>query len=300
MADALKLLLQSAPTGSTTQAYAPQQSYQGDMKSTVLSVVFRAILIILIVAIVLVLIHFLVYPIFKINEDQPGFIPVPSVVGDDKVFWRTKTDVAPLAAVNTPLGSTNSATNYSLTVDIQIDDAHNYTGAPRIIFYKGDDIVPIPNGRAQQATIASMIRNPSLVFALTRDTNDLQISVITQDNNTEGILLYNVPMRKAFRIGVVLNNKTLEVYTNGMLSRTRSLTSPPKPVQGKFWPSPTPGIQLRNLHIWPTTIMPVEMRTALPALSTSHFDVTSLQETSACATATSAVSAVARSLGSLT
>ena len=296
MADALKLLLQTAPTGSTTRAYVPQQSYQSDMKSTVLSVVFRAVLIILLVALLLVLIHFLVYPIFKMNGDQPGFIPVPSVVGDDKVFWRTKTDVAPLAAVNTPLGSTNSSANYSLTVDIQIDDAHNYTGAPRIIFYKGDNIVPIPRGREPQATIASMITNPSLVFALTRDTNDLQISVITQEGNTEGVLLYNVPMRKAFRIGIVLNNKTLEVYTNGMLSRTRSLTTPPKPVQGKFWPSPTPGVHLRNLHIWPTTIMPVEMRTALPALSTSDFDVTSLQETSSCA----AAAAIAGSLASLT
>jgi len=300
MADALKLLLQSTSTGSTTQAYAPQQSYQGDMKSTVLSVVFRAILIILLVALILVLIHFLVYPIFKMNGDEPGFIPVPSVAGDDKLFWRTKTDVAPLAAADTPLGSTNSATNYSLTVDIQIDDAHNYTGAPRIIFYKGDNIVPIPRGREPQATIASMITNPSLVFALTRDTNDLQISVITQEGNTEGILLYNVPMRKAFRIGIILSNKTLEVYTNGMLSRTRSLTSPPKSIQGKFWPSPTTGVQLRNLHIWPTTIMPVEMRTALPALSTSNFDVTSLQETSLCATAASALSATARSLASLT
>jgi hypothetical protein len=299
MADALKLLLQSTSTGSTTQA-APQQSYQGDMKSTVLSVVFRAILIILLVALILVLIHFLVYPIFKMNGDEPGFIPVPSVAGDDKLFWRTKTDVAPLAAADTPLGSTNSATNYSLTVDIQIDDAHNYTGAPRIIFYKGDNIVPIPRGREPQATIASMITNPSLVFALTRDTNDLQISVITQEGNTEGILLYNVPMRKAFRIGIILSNKTLEVYTNGMLSRTRSLTSPPKSIQGKFWPSPTTGVQLRNLHIWPTTIMPVEMRTALPALSTSNFDVTSLQETSSCATAASALSATARSLASLT
>jgi len=296
MADALKLLLQS----TSTQAYAPQQSYQGDMKSTVLSVVFRAILIILIVAIVLVLIHFLVYPIFKMNGDEPGFIPVPSIAGDDKLFWRTKTDVAPLAAADTPLGSTNSATNYSLTVDIQIDDAHNYTGAPRIIFYKGDNIVPIPRGREPQATIASMITNPSLVFALTRDTNDLQISVITQEGNTEGILLYNVPMRKAFRVGIILSNKTLEVYTNGMLSRTRSLTSPPKSVQGKFWPSPTTGVQLRNLHIWSSPIMPVEMRTALPALSTSNFDVSSLQETSSCVAAASAVSAATRSLESLT
>ena len=284
MADALKLLLESKSSQqSGTQQFLPQQSSQSDMKSTLLSVVFRAVLIILVVALILILIHFLIYPIFKVKADEPGLISVPTITSEDKLFWSTKNDIAPLAVTDTPLGSTASSSSYSLTLDIQIDDAHNYTGAPRIIFYRGDNTIRIPRGKEPQATIGSMISNPSLVFALTRDTNDLQISVITQDNNTEGILLYNVPIRKPFRIGVVLSDKVIEVYTNGLLSRTRSLSSPPKPVQGKFWPSPTTGIQLRNLHIWPTTIMPVEMRTALPALSSSAFEVTSLQDTSTCA-----------------
>lgn len=283
MADALKLLLESKSSQqSGTQQFLPQQSSQSDMKSTLLSVVFRAVLIILVVALILILIHFLIYPIFKVKADEPGLISVPTITSEDKLFWSTKNDIAPLAVTDTPLGSTASSSSYSLTLDIQIDDAHNYTGAPRIIFYRGDNTIRIPRGKEPQATIGSMITNPSLVFALTRDTNDLQISVITQDNNTEGILLYNVPIRKPFRIGVVLSDKVIEVYTNGLLSRTRSLSSPPKPVQGKFWPSPTTGIQLRNLHIWPTTIMPVEMRTALPALSSSAFEVTSLQDTSTC------------------
>jgi hypothetical protein len=284
MADALKLLLESKSSQqSGIQQFLPQQSSQSDMKSTLLSVVFRAVLIILVVALILILIHFLIYPIFKVKADEPGLISVPTIISEDKLFWSNKNDIAPLAVTDTPLGSTASSSSYSLTLDIQIDDAHNYTGAPRIIFYRGDNTIRIPRGKEPQATIGSMISNPSLVFALTRDTNDLQISVITQDNNTEGILLYNVPIRKPFRIGVVLSDKVIEVYTNGLLSRTRSLSSPPKPVQGKFWPSPTTGIQLRNLHIWPTTIMPVEMRTALPALSSSAFEVTSLQDTSSCA-----------------
>ena len=283
MADALKLLLESKnSTQTTAQRPLLQQSSQSDMKSTLLSVVFRAVLIILVVALVLILIHFLVYPIFKVKADEPGIISVPTITSEDKLFWSSKDDIAPLAVTATPLGSTNSSSSYSLTLDIQIDDAHNYTGAPRIIFYRGDNTIPVPRGREPQATIGSMIANPSLVFALTRDTNDLQISIITQDNNTEGVLLYNVPIRKPFRIGVVLSDKVLEVYTNGLLSRTKSLSSPAKPVQGKFWPSPTTGIQLRNLHIWPTTIMPVEMRTALPALSSSTFEVTSLQDTASC------------------
>jgi len=283
MADALKLLLESKSSQqSGIQQFLPQQSSQSDMKSTLLSVVFRAILIILVVALILILIHFLIYPIFKVKADEPGLISVPTIISEDKLFWSNKNDIAPLAVTDTPLGSTASSSSYSLTLDIQIDDAHNYTGAPRIIFYRGDNTIRIPRGKEPQATIGSMIANPSLVFALTRDTNDLQISVITQDNNTEGVLLYNVPIRKPFRIGVVLSDKVIEVYTNGLLSRTRSLSSPPKPVQGKFWPSPTTGIQLRNLHIWPSTIMPVEMRTALPALSSNGFEVTSLQDTSTC------------------
>jgi hypothetical protein len=254
------------------------------------SILLRALIVFIVIMIALIFIHFTIRPIFKTTPDSPGIISTPSPYKEDKVFWQTKEKVTPLPVSSTPIGSSDSGYNYSLTLDIQIDDAHKYDNLPRILFYKGGQLKTTQPAKKDKVSVASMIDNPSLIFSLTRDTNDLHIAVVTQKNDLEGVLLYNVPLRQSFRVGVVLSDKRLEVYTNGLLSRTRALTNPPKAVQGTFWPSPLSGIQLRNLHIWPYVVAPQEMRAALPALSAASFDAPSLQETCA-ATATATANA---------
>jgi len=283
MADALAALAATTTT-TTPSVYTPTQP------STIGSILLRAVIVFIVVMIALVFIHFTVRPIFKTTPDSPGIISTPSPYKEDKVFWQTKQKVAPLPVSSTPIGSSDSGYNYSFSIDIQIDDAHKYDNLPRILFYRGGQYKGAQSTKKDKVTVASMIDGPSLIFSLTRDTNDLHVAVVTQKNDLEGVLLYNVPLRQAFRIGVVLSDKRLEVYTNGLLSRTRALTNPPKAVQGTFWPSPLSGIQLRNLHIWPSVIAPQEMRGALPALSASNFEAITLQES--CAVATAAVSAV--------
>jgi hypothetical protein len=274
MADALALLAQNTGINS-----APAGSSQGGLYSILGSVLLRALIILIIVLVVLIFIHFTIRPIFKTRADAPGIIPTPTLSRDDKVFWRKKTDVAPLDISQTPLNSSTSGNNFSLTLDIQIDDGHKYTNKPRVIFFKGADSLTVPPEQDDQVTAASLVRDGSLIFALSKDTNDLQVAVITENNNLEGVLLYNVPLRKPFRVGIVISDKRLEVYTNGLLSRTRSLSGPPRAIAGgKFWPSQITGVQLRNLHIWPEAVAPGEMRAAIPALDVEDFDTSSLQE----------------------
>lgn len=289
MADALALLAQNfqgnsgVGTGTGTgQGQGQGQGQQGALYSIIGSVILRALIILIIVLVVLVFIHYTVRPIFKTKAGEPGIIPTLNLLSEDKVFWRKKTDVAPLDVSQTPLHSSTSGNNFSLTVDIQIDDGHKYTNKPRVVFFKGTDAATVPPEQEDQVTAASLVRDGSLIFALSKDTNDLQVAIITENNNLEGVLLYNVPLRKPFRVGIVISDKRLEVYTNGLLSRTRSLSGPPRAVSGgKFWPSQITGVQLRNLHIWPEAITPGEMRAAIPALNTGDFDVSSLQESCA-------------------
>lgn len=277
--NAFKLLLEPT-TASVGATYTSSSTSNGILTS----VLARAALIMILVILVLIFIHFTIKPIFKIKPDSPGIIslPINALTGEDKVYWKTKQAISMLDVRTTPLGSSASGSDFSITIDIQIDDAHAYNNLPRIIFFKGNDLIQVDPSKAAQASIGNMISDASLVFSLTRDTNDLHVSIITENNNTEGVLLYNVPLRNPFRIGVIVSDKRLEVYTNGLLARTRSLSGPPKPVVGYFWPSPTPGIQLRNLHIWPQAITPGEMRAALPALDASQFDVSNLSETASC------------------
>jgi len=285
MADAgLALLAQNTGLSSSTSTTSSTSTSQSGLYSIIGSVILRALIIIIIVLVVLIFIHFTIRPIFKIKADDPGIIPTSSFSSEDKVFWRKKTDVSPLDRSQTPLKSSTSGNNFSLTLDIQIDDGHKYTNKPRIIFFVGTDSATVPPEQEDQVTAASLVRDGSLIFALSKDTNDLQVAIITENNNLEGVLLYNVPLRKPFRIGVVISDKRLEVYTNGLLSRTRSLSGPPRAVAGgKFWPSQITGVQLRNLHIWPEAIAPGEMRAAIPALNVGDFDLSSLQESCSAA-----------------
>ena len=280
MADALQLLASGFNT-RTQSSYSNASSGQG-LTSRLASIFFRAILIFIVVMIILVFVHYTIRPVFKIGPGNPGIIPTPSLNYDDKVFWHLKNDVAQLPVSQTPIGSSGSGTGYSLTLDIQIDDGHQYNNLPRILFYKGGSLNKVTPRNSAAVTVASMVQDLSLVFALTRDTNDLQVAVVTADNNLEGVLLYNVPLRKPFRIGIILSENSLEVYTNGLLTRTKALSAPPKTVSGSFWPSALSGVQLRNLHIWPSVISPSEMRASSPALNTGDFDVSSLQETASC------------------
>ena len=281
MADPFAALGAATSTPITATATAP---------STLGSILLRALIVFIVIMIALIFIHFTIRPIFKTSPDSPGIISTPSPYKEDKTYWQTKQKVTPLPVSSTPIGSSDSGYNYSLTLDIQIDDAHKYDNLPRILFYKGGQLKTLSAAKKDKVSVASMIDGPSLIFSLTRDTNDLHVAVVTQKNDLEGVLLYNVPLRQQFRVGLVLSDKRLEVYTNGLLSRTRALSHPPKAVQGTLWPSPLSGIQLRNLHIWPSVIAPQEMRAALPALSASSFEAPSLQET--CAAVSNSLEAV--------
>ena len=283
--NALKLLMEPKVNDTSfwkTSTTGTTSSSSSMFSSSIASILFRATLIFIIVMLVLIFVHYTIRPVFKTTVDSPGIIPTPVLQLDDKVYWQKKALVSPISVAETPIGSSASGSGYSLSIDIEIDDANQYTNLPRILFYKGGmlrKIEPSPS-----VTVASMVHDLSLVLALTRETNDLQVAVVTSHNNLEGVLLNNVPLRTPFRVGIVVSDNRLEVYTNGMLSRTRALGAPPKASGSaeNFWPSPTRGVQLRNLHIWPAVISPGDMRGSTPALSDANFDKPSLQETASC------------------
>ena len=113
----------------------------------------------------------------------------------------------------------------------------------------------------------------------------------------ENIVIPNVPVQTPFRLGVILMDNALEVYINGKLAKTRTLSSPPKDIKGDI--APAAGIQanitkVRNLKIWARVLSTAEIRDATPSLSSSaDFGASPPSTTSTCASqATSAVESV--------
>jgi hypothetical protein len=60
------------------------------------------------------------------------------------------------------------------------------------------------------------------------ETNNLMVSVATYYNPSERVSVTNIPLQKWVHLTVVLNNRTVDVYVNGKLERSKVLAGVPK------------------------------------------------------------------------
>jgi hypothetical protein len=235
--------------------------------------------ILVIVFVILLFIHFFIKPIFKLRPGAPGIINVPGF-DDGVLFWNTTT-ASILQDQTLPISGISS--NYSLIVDVFVENPLQFSTTPRIILTRGALLTEKPTGDTLLGTFAYY----NLVAALLPDTNDMIVSTLNSANNMENIVIPNVPVQTPFRLGVILMDNALEVYINGKLAKTRTLSSPPKDIKGDI--APAAGIQanitkVRNLKIWARVLSTAEMRDATPSLSTSaDFGAYPPSTTSTCA-----------------
>ncbi len=232
----------------------------------------------IIIFIIMLFIHFFITPIFSSQPGAPGIITLP---GLDKgvLFWNKS---SPEMIPNSVLPIQNMEYGYSFIIDIFIINPHvHFSNHPRILFRRGGTLRPTPTGD----TLAGIIDNYNIVGALLPDTNDLIVSVLNTSNNTENVLIPNVPIQEPFRLGVVLMNQALEVYVNGHLMKTRTFTTPPKSVKGNFYPlsgRETPLAKLQNLKIWPSILSSPEIRYAKPDMPSASQIGSGMPQTSMC------------------
>jgi len=233
----------------------------------------------IIILIILIFVHFFITPIFSYQPGAPGIFVLPGL-DDGVLFWnKTNTGLLP----NNTLPIQNLSFAYSLNVDIFIQDPHvHFSAHPRVLFRRGGTVLASPTGN----TLLGLLNNYNMACALLPDTNDLIVSVLNVDNNTENAIISNVPIQEPFRLGIVLMNHALEVYINGHLLKTRTFISPPKSVLGDIYPVSgieTNLVKLRNLKIWAKQLTSSEMRMATPSLATnSDFGSGPMSNTSSC------------------
>jgi hypothetical protein len=251
-------------------------SKMGDYSKQIISYLLAIGIILLII---LIFVHFFITPIFSYQPGAPGIFVLPGL--DDGILFWNKTNTGLIPNDTLPIQNLSSA--YSLNVDIFIQDPHvHFSTHPRILFRRGGRIRSSPTGN----TLLGLLDNYNLACALLPDTNDLIVSVLNIDNNTENAIISNVPIQEPFRLGIVLMTHALEVYINGHLMKTRTFISPPKSVLGDIYP--VSGIEtnmakLRNLKIWSKQLTSSEMRKATPSLATtSDFGSGPMSNTSSC------------------
>jgi hypothetical protein len=236
--------------------------------------------IVVVIFVILLFIHFFIKPVFILRPGSPGIIRVPGF-DDGTLFWN-KTNPGQIQNKNLPIHQ--QYFNYSLIIDMFIQNPLQFSSHPRVLFSRGAEYKQKPSGD----TLLGVMDNYNLVIALLPDTNDLIISVLNKDNNMENIIISNIPVQEPFRLGVIMMENALEVYMNGRLMKTKTFSAPPKDVKGDIYPAL--GIEaniakLRNLKIWNRILTTSEIRDAQPSLSAvSDFNPSPIPTSSTCPT----------------
>lgn len=244
----------------------PAYAMTNGMNSGVLQYLYYFITLLILLLVILVLVHFTITPIFKTRPGSQGLIPLPGS-DDSKLYWKTPESVKDIQQNETPLGST--VENWSLLLDIQVDNPTSNTGKPRILFLRGPKTFPYQGTYSDADTIMTIANSFNVIAYLDKLTNDLNISVQTrlpgeQQSTVETIIVPNIPVRKAIRLGVMIGTKVLEVYVNGWLVRSKAHPAPLAAIEGPLQP-PFGEIlattaRVRNLRVFPRPLSPAEFR----------------------------------------
>lgn len=186
----------------------------------------------------------------------PSLIPrSTSLYWKSKRVWPPSGNTANLTAYPSQFGALQDI-SYSFNMDLILKETRtNVTnGIHRHIFHRGSD----EYASATPPSTLPRRMNPG-VF-LDPLTNDLLIFVDTLDGSNgyrESLRIADLPLGSAFRLGLVLNNRVLDVYINCRLEETKMLKGTPRTVENRLYgvagPSPAP-VQLQNVYCWDTPL----------------------------------------------
>lgn len=214
---------------------------------------------------VILIISFFITPIIKLRPGDPGFIYIP-LKDDGILFWPKGRDNE---IENKILPISEAYYNYSMIMDVLIEDPNPFSRNIRLLFARGPTY---QSSTPTSSTIPTeLLSNYNLMVGLMPDTNDMIVSVLNKDSNSENVIVQNVPIQEVFRLGIVVMENALEVYINGHLVKTRSYISPPKAVTGPITGGAGKDItvaKLRNLKVWNRILRTAEIRESTPPMST--------------------------------
>uniref|UniRef100_A0A6C0AP14 Uncharacterized protein n=1 Tax=viral metagenome TaxID=1070528 RepID=A0A6C0AP14_9ZZZZ len=181
---------------------------------------------ILLIGIILLGVDQWITPVFQRSPGAPGYIPIP---GTDltQVYWKDLTHVGdiivgqpppPAPGQKAPLSVTvlEAQTSYSLTMDVFIDDEYPQT---------------LPPGETLRTffIMASTPTGQGLQVSLNNTTNTVYVTCIDSAGTQQSLVIDNVPIHTPFRIGFTISPNIMEGYLNGLLVKTKNLTSIPVP-----------------------------------------------------------------------
>jgi hypothetical protein len=216
------------------------------------------------ILVILVLIHFLVTPIFKTKMGSKGFIPLPTSPEGYTLWESTLPATLPMSTAKTPLDKVYS--NYTISLDVYIERPNDIGTDYRTIFTR-QVATDAKSSETARDTIGNQIGDYNLAIYLDKGTNDLHVSIMDTSKGTKTILIKNAPIREAFRLVVVVADTYVDVYMNNYLAG--SATIPKTPLGGAdniFAPSTT-SIKVKNAKAFGKALEPAEAKDIRPGIA---------------------------------
>ena len=241
--------------------------------------------IIIIVMVISLLVHYYVTPIYSLQPGAPGIISVPGF-DDGVIFWNGSGKYPAMSVIkNDDLPIKTDFCDYSLIVDMFIQNPLQFSQHSRILLKRGDPKSINPNPTSGEIT--GLISNYNLVVALKPDTTDMVVSVMNSNNGMENVIIENIPVQEPFRLGIIVMQNALEVYINGFLMKTRKLHNALKDIGGDISPASGSEIsiaKMQNLKIWSRILSTPEIREAKPPLAEAKsFNALAIPSSTSCA-----------------
>jgi hypothetical protein len=269
------------PTANVTSAFNTSVAHftpSGSIGTSFGRVIGYLLALFIVTMVILLFVHYFIRPIFRLHPGDSGIITIPGF--DDGVLYWNKGSSGHIPNKTTPIHS--NVYNYTLNLDVFIENPLQFSNKPRIFFQRGGLLRETPTSD----NLLGMLEYYNLVIALLPDTNDIIVSTQNSNNNMENIILPNVPIQEPFRLGVVLMENAMEVYLNGHLMKTRTFISPPRNVKGDIY-GPlginTNIVKVRNLKLWNRILPTGEIRYATPTISTiKEFNAAPMSGSSSC------------------
>jgi hypothetical protein len=245
-----------------------------NLAGSVLAFLFYSSLAIFILFLLTTFIHFAITPIFKLSPSESGILPITIGQGPAAASDWCKKPADGNQKAN--LGNTKKC-DFTLSVDVFVDRAYSSTPVPRLLFYRADAPVVLPD-TATKSSLASIYNMSNIYAYVDGIKNDLYICVLTQVGNTitEECVpkITNIPVNSAFRVLITYMTNYMEVYVNGKLQQTMKLRGAPIECTRDFYaPSPKTinTVKVGNLFYWPRMLSAKEATSAGPTLSTDFF-----------------------------
>ena len=251
---------------STYGSYASTMTDTG-LNSGFLQYLFYLIIILIIGLFILILVNYTLYPIFRTRPGDKGIIGLPGS-DDSKLFWQDVDKLESLKEIDTPLGGIFE--DWSMLLDIQVDNPTANTDYPRILFTRGAPLEQPTKPFSDNDTILTINPNFNVCLWLERMTNDLNVSIQTMNGSStaqpylDSVTIPNIPVGNCVRIGVMIGSRVLEVYVNGYLAKSKTFTKAIRASVGELQP-PLSNIlgstaRVMNLRVWRRPLSPSEFR----------------------------------------